>query len=159
MSCTDLQIHIHTHRISQYYLWPQSAVQKAQNVLCWTTVHFLQTWQAPMPLNYYRWQGYRADVSCFSFDDCQITNLLKTSMTTKWKWWNWNSTLLGEYIHHDESQTICHNADILTNLYDSTSIFQNQCSDRKEDLLNRDNFHWHYTWYCILTRWVITLVV
>ncbi len=25
--------------------------------------------------------------------------------------------------HHDESQTICHNADIPTNWYDSTSIF------------------------------------
>ncbi len=35
------------------------------------------------------------------------------------------------HIHHNESQTICHNADIPTNWYDSTSIFQNQHSDRK----------------------------
>ncbi len=40
------------------------------------------------------------------------------------------------HIHHDESQTICHNADIPTNWYDSTSIFLNQCSDRKNDFFN-----------------------
>ncbi len=45
------------------------------------------------------------------------------------------------HIHHDESQTICHNADIPTNWYYSTSIFQNQCSDRKNDLLNLYHAH------------------
>ncbi len=44
---------------------------------------------------------------------------------------------------HHESQTICHNPDIPTNWYDSTSIFQNQRSDRKEDLLNL--YHAHHS--------------
>ncbi len=47
------------------------------------------------------------------------------------------------HIHRDELQTICHNADIPTNWYDSTSIFQNQCSDRKNDLLNL--YHAHHS--------------
>ncbi len=47
------------------------------------------------------------------------------------------------HIHHDESQTIYHNADIPTNWYDSTSIYQNQHSDMKEDLLNF--YHAHHS--------------
>ncbi len=45
------------------------------------------------------------------------------------------------HIHKDESQTICHNANIPTNWYDSTSIFQDQRSDRKNDLLNLNYAH------------------
>ncbi len=46
-------------------------------------------------------------------------------------------------IHHDESQTICQNADIATNWFHSTCIFQNPCSERKQDLLNL--YHAHNT--------------
>ncbi len=47
------------------------------------------------------------------------------------------------HIHHDESHTICHNTDIPTNWYDSTSIYQNWCFDRKKDLMNL--YHAHHS--------------
>ncbi len=54
--------------LKNYYLWTHSAVPKAENVLCWTALYFLQTWQVCIPLGHYRWRGYWTDVPCFPFE-------------------------------------------------------------------------------------------
>ncbi len=47
------------------------------------------------------------------------------------------------HLHHDEPPTICQDVDIPINGYQSTSIFQNKCSDRKQNLLNL--YHTHHS--------------
>ncbi len=50
--------------IKYYYLWPKTAIQNITNVICWTTVHFFQTWQIHVSPIYHRWRGHWKDVSC-----------------------------------------------------------------------------------------------